>query len=112
MNATFNGSGDVELYDGDYNQNSWLGQTNCEDGYNFINGNCDIFRVRYDTENMAGHSYSHWQHLACHELGHTAGLDHRTSDDDGANTTKSCMRDDIWPIQFDLHDLDAINETV
>lgn len=112
MNATFSGSGDVEIYDGDYNQNSWYGQTNCDSGFNPFNGNCDVFRVRFDTENMAGLGLSYWRSLGCHELGHTAGLGHRYPDDDAPGTTQSCMRSDIWPEVLDQHDLDAINSSV
>lgn len=113
MNATFTGSGDVEIYNGDYNQISWYGATNCESGFNPFTGNCDVFRVRFDTEMMARFTgLSKWRSLGCHELGHTAGLGHRYPENDAAGTTRSCMRDDIWPEEFDNHDLDAINSSV
>jgi hypothetical protein len=107
MNATFTGSGDVEIYDGDYNQNDWMGRTECIDIGTWLDGRCDVFKVRFDTANMAGHSLDHWRSLGCHELGHTGGLGHRTSSTDTDNN--SCMRSDIWPKNFDQHDLDAIN---
>lgn len=111
MNATFSGSGDVEIEDGDYDQNSWSGQTSCQSGYNWLNGNCDVFLVRFDTAIMAGQGATAWRHLGCHELGHTAGLGHRTSSND--TDDNSCLRQGLWnATSLDRHDLDAINSSV
>lgn len=112
MNATFTGSGDVEIYDGNFDQNSWYGNTSCLSGYNPFNGNCDVFKVRFDTDEMAGLGLSYWKSLGCHELGHSAGLGHRSASNDASGTTSSCMREEIWPLTFDNHDLDAINSSV
>jgi hypothetical protein len=110
MNATFTGSGDVEIYDYTYGDTDWHGITDCPDGINWINGNCDVFRVRFNQSSMAGHSLDHWRSLGCHELGHTAGLGHRKDSNDTYDN--SCMREEIWPRSFDSHDLDAINSAV
>lgn len=110
MNATFNGAGDVDIYDDFYGSTGWHGYTDCPGGINWLTGNCDVFRVRFNQ------SYSktgtQWLSLGCHELGHTAGLDHRYSSDDAEDTTPSCMRSDIWPTPLDNHDIDAINGSV
>lgn len=110
MNATFNGAGDVEIYDYSYGDTGWYGITDCTSGINWFTGNCDVFRVRFNQTHMAGHSVNHWRSLGCHELGHTAGLGHRFNSDDTYDN--SCMRSDIWPRTFDTHDLDAINSSV
>lgn len=110
MNATFSGAGDVEIYDGFYGDNGWYGFTDCPSGINWLTGNCDVFRVRFNQTHMTGHSVDHWRSLGCHELGHTAGLGHRHNSDDTYDN--SCMRSDIWPRTFDSHDLDAINSSV
>jgi hypothetical protein len=110
MNATFTGSGDVEIYDGNYGDTSWFGITECQSGYNWINGNCDVFKVRFNTAQMAGHSLNHWKSLGCHELGHTAGLGHRVAGNDSDDN--SCMRTPIWPLSYDAHDIAAINDSV
>ena len=110
MSATFTGSGDVEIYDSTYGDVDWAGLTNCASGFNWITGNCDVFRVRFNQTRMAGQSLDRWWSLGCHELGHTAGLAHRVNSNDGNDN--SCMRAEIWPRSFDTHDLDAINSSV
>ena len=111
MNATFTGSGDVNLYDSNYGDSDWAGRVNCEGDIHWLTGNCDVFRLRYNLYYMGGDTTSHWRSLGCHELGHTAGLGHRWPDDN--SNDNSCMRgDDIWPTEFDSHDINAINSSV
>lgn len=107
MNATFDGYGDLEVYDGRYGDTGWAGLTDCtDDGWW---GECDIFRVRFNISAM-GTSESRWRSLGCHEFGHTAGLGHRKASNDGHDN--SCMRSDIWPQSFDAHDIWAINDVL
>ena len=110
MDATFVGSGDVDLYDDDYGVTRWAGRVDCPDGVHWLTGNCDVFRLRYNLNSMAGRAVSTWRWLGCHELGHTAGLAHRFADDDGNDN--SCMRDGVVSQTFDSHDIDAINDAV
>lgn len=113
INPTFNGSGDVEVYDGAYGDTGWYGQTSCPGGINWLNGNCDVFHVKFNTTAMAGHSLDHWRSLGCHEFGHTGGLGHRyASDDSDDSDDNSCMRIPIWPRFYDNHDIGAINDAV
>jgi hypothetical protein len=107
MNATFNGYGDLEVYDGAYGDTGWAGRTDCIDSGWW--GECDVFRVRFNTSAM-GTSESAWRSLGCHEFGHTGGLGHRYASDD--SNDNSCMRSDIWPQNFDFHDINAINGVV
>ncbi|MBO9524015.1 MAG: hypothetical protein J7518_20965 [Nocardioidaceae bacterium] len=110
MTATFEGSGDVDIYDADYGNTSWFGRTSCPDGVNWLTGNCDVFKVQFNTRTMTGRSAGDWLSLGCHELGHTAGLGHRAASNDVDDN--SCMRSEIWPRSFDGHDIDAINAAV
>ncbi|MCX6398024.1 MAG: hypothetical protein NTV23_16165 [Propionibacteriales bacterium] len=110
MNATLDGSGDVEVYDDYYGETDWAGMTNCASGYNWLNGNCDVFRVRFNQTTMFGYGINYWRSLGCHEFGHTAGLGHRSHSTDADDN--SCMRSDIWPLLFDVHDINSINDHV
>lgn len=109
MDATFTGSGDVEVYDGYYGDIGWYGATNCQTPSTRA-GVCDVYRVRFNLTTMDGLSLSKWRSLGCHEFGHTAGLGHRYYYDD--SNDNSCMRIEIWPENYDTHDLNAINATV
>jgi hypothetical protein len=71
--------------------NNWYGNSSCTDR-KWTNGRCD------------------WMSLGCHEFGHTADLGHRYRNTDTDNN--SCMRDEIWPVHFDSHDIDSINSSV
>lgn len=64
------------------------------------------FYVRFNTSASMGASVPKWRSLGCHELGHTAHLGHRSHADDANDN--SCMRSEIWPEDFDTHDLDLI----
>lgn len=110
MTATFEGSGDVDIYDGRYGDTNWAGLTSCPRGVNWLTGNCDVFKVQFNLDTMTGRSSSDWISLGCHELGHTAGLGHRYASNDADNN--SCMRTTIWPKSLDGHDVDAINSAV
>ncbi|GAB1692721.1 hypothetical protein KRM28CT15_45240 [Krasilnikovia sp. M28-CT-15] len=105
------GSGDIEVYDEFYGNTGWYGYTDCTD-WNVLWTSCDIIRVRFNLTNMAvgGTTTNTWRSLGCHEFGHTGDLGHRNSATDTDNN--SCMREEIWPLNFDQHDLNAIDSGV
>jgi len=113
MNATFSGSGDVEVYDDYYGTGgdwqSVSGKVTCM-GYTPLYTHCDLYLMQYNLTYVAGYSQSQADQVGCHELGHTAGLGHRTSATDTDNN--SCMRSGLstWRY-FDQHDIDAVNST-
>jgi hypothetical protein len=111
MNATVTGSGDVEVYDSGYgdegNWNNVRGQATCVDK-TFGGLECDVYEVRFNETNLD--SYSEWLHVGCHEFGHTAGLWHRSSDNDTNNN--SCMRSGGTNGLLDDHDIAVINDDV
>lgn len=108
MRATFDGSGDVEIYDGYYGDTGWYGRTYCADTGS--PGECDVFTVQFNNSYMGGLSDSKIRSLGCHELGHTASLNERSSSSDSDNN--SCMRVNIWPSSYDSHDVNEINAAV
>ncbi|MET7709753.1 hypothetical protein [Micromonospora sp. NPDC005413] len=106
--TTSTGGSDIHVYDKSYSS-SWYGQTTCTDS-NWWNGLCDHYDVKFNTRTMSGKSTGYWQSLGCHELGHTGSLGHRSKAADTDNN--SCMRSEIWPKNFDTHDINAINDNV
>lgn len=115
MSATLSGSGDVEVYDAYYGTggdwNNRYGVTWCSQWGPYYNW-CDIHVVQYNLTYFAGYSSSRQNSGGCHELGHTAGLGHRTATTD--TDDNSCMREtasSTWP-SYDQHDLDAINAVI
>lgn len=102
------GTSDIHVRDASYT-NNWYGNSSCTDR-NWTNGRCDHMSVKFNTRTMSGHSRAHWMSLGCHEFGHTADLGHRYRNTDTDNN--SCMRDDIWPLDFDSHDINSINSSV
>lgn len=109
FHATFDGTGDVDIYDGAYGDTGWSGITDCTDASWF--GQCDIFRVRFNQDAMSGEGSTSWRHLGCHELGHTGGLGHRYASTDAQDN--SCMRQGLWnATSLDSHDLEAITAVV
>ncbi len=117
MNATLDGSGDVEVYDKYYGtDDEWANDvgaiTNCAD-WNFFYTECDVYRVRYNLSSALGNASDDlWRSSGCHEMGHTAGMGHRTSDTDSNNN--SCMRKCASESRknYDTHDIDAINSEI
>lgn len=111
MNATVNGSGDVEVYDAYYGDSgSWhnvRGRATCVDK-TWIGLECDVWHVKYNQTNLG--SLATWLHVGCHEFGHTAGISHRSSSNDSNNN--SCMRSGGTNGYLDLHDIDVINDDV
>jgi hypothetical protein len=110
LNVTFSGSGDVWIYDSYYNDPVWAGLTTCYD--ETWTGRCDKYEVKIDLENVNG-SNMNARYIACHELGHTGGLGHRSASND--SNGNSCMRSDlwgVWDVILDNHDDAAINDVV
>lgn len=110
LNVTFSGSGDVWIYDSDYDDPAWSGLTTCYD--RTWTGKCDKYRVQIDLEDVNG-SNTNARYIACHELGHTGGLGHRYASDD--SNDNSCMRNGlwgVWDVILDNHDDAAINDVV
>lgn len=109
------GDADIGVYDGDYDQNQWVGQVRCVDwNHNAIGWptTCDDITMRLDTENLGPWSQWMWNSTGCHEFGHTGDLGHRQSSNDSDDN--SCMRDDADApslIYLDGHDDDAIKQT-
>ncbi|RSM51791.1 hypothetical protein DMB66_40885 [Actinoplanes sp. ATCC 53533] len=101
------GSGDIETYDNTYGDTGWHGTTDCTN-WNVLWTSCDIIRIRFNESQYK--TVSQWRSLGCHEFGHSGDLGHRSSGNDGDNN--SCMRVEIWPENYDQHDLDAIEDGV
>ncbi|WP_141747145.1 hypothetical protein [Streptomyces agglomeratus] len=101
------GGGDIEVYDGEYERNGWHGKTDCTD-WNAFRTSCDIIRVRLNQSYSK--TASQWKSLGCHEFGHTGDIGHRNSSND--TDGNSCMRSDKWYLNYDSHDISAINESV
>lgn len=106
-----NSGTDVVTYQQDYS--SWcgarwhptggaVGHTQCV-SLVISNGRCQKAELRSDESFVAGTSVARRKWLACHETGHSLGLNHRTAASD------SCMwpEDDVPHI--DQHDRDALN---
>lgn len=113
MNATVNGSGDVEVYDDYYGTSgSWYnvrGRATCVDK-TWTGLECDVWHVKYNQSYLQSQSLANWLHVGCHEFGHTAGISHRNSTNDSNNN--SCMRSGGTNAYLDLHDIDVINDDV
>ncbi|GAA3544652.1 hypothetical protein AFL01nite_16420 [Aeromicrobium flavum] len=111
MNATVNGSGDVEVYDSSYGDSgSWhnvRGRATCVNKTT-LGLECDVWEVKFNQTNISGSSA--WLHVGCHEFGHTAGISHRSSDND--SNDNSCMRSGGTNANLDEHDIDVINDDV
>lgn len=111
--SIISGDADIQVYDGDYDQNQWFGETSCTDwNHNAIGfpTTCDDMSVKMDIENLDPYGFSVYVHVACHEFGHTADLGHRSASND--SNDNSCMRnDEEVPMTFDTHDIEAIEET-
>lgn len=107
----YGGTGDIYAYDGDYSWSAY-GSTDCTD-VNWYNYTCNTYSVKFNDRALRAASIStlyYYQSLGCHEFGHTGDLGHRSSGSDSDNN--SCMRSDIWPAQFDDHDVQAVNAFV
>ncbi len=114
MDATLTGSGDVEVFDHEYGSTgSWrniLGRTTCVNRTATLL-ECDVYELSYNLTYMSGTGTAYWNSLACHEFGHTAGLDHERYHSNDSNDN-SCMRSDIDPTKLDDHDIGVINSDV
>lgn len=105
--TTYYGTNDIRVYDYPYGSTGWHGFTDCLD-LNWLGASCNVIRVRFNESTM-GTSQSQWQSLGCHEFGHTGDIGHRPPSGDTDNN--SCMRQDIWPLNLDSHDITAINSS-
>jgi hypothetical protein len=64
---------------------------------------CDQYEVRYDLADIDWMTKTQRQALACHELGHTVGLDHSTQ-------SSSCLRKGAHTtVKYSAHDVAHIN---
>ncbi|MEU6713634.1 matrixin family metalloprotease [Nonomuraea sp. NPDC046802] len=64
---------------------------------------CDQYEVRYDLKDIDWMSTTQRQALACHEIGHTVGLDHSTE-------SGSCLRTGSHTVtKYGTHDVAHIN---
>ncbi|MEU7860491.1 matrixin family metalloprotease [Nonomuraea sp. NPDC049141] len=64
---------------------------------------CDQYEVRYDLKDIDWMSTTQRQALACHEIGHTIGLDHSTE-------SGSCLRTGSHTVtKYGTHDVAHIN---
>lgn len=112
MNATLSGSGDVEVYDSYYGDSGfWENQEGYADCYDktWTGLECDKWSVKFNDTNLD--SVDDWRSCGCHEFGHTAGLSHRTDEND--NYAESCMRDPAGTrMSLDNHDIEVIDDDV
>lgn len=114
INASLEGSGDVEVYDGYYGTSGiWedvAGKADCMEYTQFYE-HCLLYMVRFNLTYTANYSTNASYSLGCHEFGHTVGLGHRSSTNDGNDN--SCMRKNIDASRpnYDTHDIGAINDT-
>lgn len=107
--TTYWGTNDIRVYDYNYGDTAWAGKADCLD-LNWLGQSCDVIRVRFNEHSMVGLGQGSWKSLGCHEFGHTGDIGHRPAS--GDTDKNSCMRDDdIWPQNFDSHDLEAINSS-
>jgi hypothetical protein len=67
------------------------------------NGRCQKHEMRFDESFVSITSSALRKHVACHESGHTLGLNHRTS------SSASCMWTGSTYTYIDQHDRDALN---
>ncbi|MFL6160143.1 MAG: hypothetical protein ACJ72D_28985 [Marmoricola sp.] len=112
LKVTLTGSGDIDVYDGNYGDTGWDGQTRCTDKVASTwlwQHHCDVFTIKFNTYATASYSTFKSQVIGCHEFGHTAGLDHRAASNDSSQI--SCMRGSGYlSTVLDQHDLDVIND--
>jgi hypothetical protein len=113
MNATVDGTGDVEVYDAAYGTSgSWnntRGRATCVNK-TWTGLECDVWEVRFNQSYLNSQSLANWLHVGCHEFGHTAGISHRDASDDTNNN--SCMRSGGTNYYLDDHDVAVINDDV
>jgi hypothetical protein len=113
MNATVDGSGDVEVFDAYYGTSgSWnnvRGRATCVNK-TWTGLECDVWEVRFNQSYLESQSLANWLHVGCHEFGHTAGISHRSSSND--SNDNSCMRSGGTNASLDDHDIDVINDDV
>ncbi|WP_344450048.1 hypothetical protein [Actinocorallia aurantiaca] len=102
----YSGSGDVLVRDwaSQVHQNDF-GWTECTDMTTY--NACDKFDTVFNNLLMDSRSVNNWRSLGCHELGHGGNLDHRYASTDSDDN--SCMRNEIWPLSLDTHDINEIN---
>lgn len=111
LSVTLTGSGDIDVYDSNYGDTGWDGITDCVDKVASTwlwARKCDDFRIRYNQYVTTKFSSFKLEVIGCHEFGHTGGLDHRSSSNDGGQI--SCMRGSGYLSNvLDNHDLDVVN---
>jgi hypothetical protein len=95
---------DVVPYDADYGDSGWCGMADCT--IEKTNRVCQHFHVKYNTANGIGcpNDYTETQRrsLACEEIGHTVGLQHR-------HVNAGCMSQAWDRTHFTPHDKRHIN---
>jgi len=102
VNVWFTGhpADDVHSYDSNYGDTGWHGLTTCNGVGWTTPWLCTDWTIKFNE--FQGKTADQWKSLGCHEFGHTVGLGHRSAGDDSDNN--SCMRVEIWPLDYDNHD--------
>lgn len=79
---------------------TWVGATSCQ--VYAGNNRCQHWHVKYDLSNWDGWQTYQRRHNACHETGHSTGLDHTSA--------ASCMQSGAYSeLNFTDHDRNHIN---
>lgn len=100
---------DVKAYDMDYTGGNWdrtVALYTCTSTANTDPGTCQQGKVQFDLSWLNSYQQAQRESVACHETGHSVGLDHHSSD------KSSCLH---WQTDVDVsngfnqHDKDHIN---
>ena len=111
--TTHSATVDVHAQVGNYEDTGWAGKAQCKTSTGtYSSPACEHWHVYFNTYPAVkrGYSYQYYEkrHLACHEFGHTVGLDHYQS----KPGSPTCMWKDFAIETFNQHDINHINKFI